>query len=627
MSYFWLLVHVAVIATSCLDIFAYASPTARSYDFDITWTVQNPDGLQPRRVISVNGQWPPPTIEATVGDRIVVNAHNGLGDRSTSLHFHGLYQNGTTHMDGAVGVSQCAIPPGSSMVYNFTIEQPGTYWYHSHEPGQYPDGLRAPLIVHDPQSPYKDRYTHELVLSVSDWYHQEVSEITKNFLSVTNPTGAEPVPQSALLNDTLDLQIPVEPNTSYFLRLVNVAAFAGQYIWVEGHSLTIIELDGIYHKPKEVEMVYLTPGQRVGAILTTKGDRSRNYAITTAMDTELFDLMPEDLKANATAYLVYDSERELDGSPTVDSFEPMDDFDLIPADEAAVLNNPSQTIVLNVSMDNLGDGINYAFFNDITYRAPKVPTLYTVLSASNDIVASPSIYGTHTNTIILEPGRVIEIVLNNNDDGKHPFHLHGHSFQVLARSEDDAGPWEGDANSTFPTAPMRRDTILLHPNGHLVLRFRSDNPGVWVFHCHIEWHVQQGLLMTFVEDPRSLSQNLVVPQGHFDMCKDAKLPSIGNAAGNSKDWLDLSGEPAPPPRLPAGFTKGGIAALMFSAMTGVLGTIVVFWYSYAETSTKQGAEEIDDSEGSDGADSPVGLDEDRELRSRNFQETDRLLDS
>ena len=46
---------------------------------------------------------------------------------------------------------------------------------------------------------------------------------------------------------------------------------------------------------------------------------------------------------------------------------------------------------------------------------------------------------------------------------------------------------------------MRRDTILLHPNGHLVLRFRSDNPGVWVFHCHIEWHVQQGLLMTFVE--------------------------------------------------------------------------------------------------------------------------------
>lgn len=159
------------------------------------------------------------------------------------------------------------------------------------------------------------------------------------------------------MNDTLDLRIPVDPNTAYFLRLVNVAAFAGQYVWVEGHSLTIIELDGIYHKPKEVEMIYLTPGQRVGAILTTKSDRSRNYAITTAMDIELFDLIPEDLQSNATAYLVYDSALELNDAPAVDSFEPMDDFDLVPADEAAVLGNPSQTLVLNVSMDNLADGI------------------------------------------------------------------------------------------------------------------------------------------------------------------------------------------------------------------------------------------------------------------------------
>lgn len=64
---------------------------------------------------------------------------------------------------------------------------------------------------------------------------------------------------------------------------------------------------------------------------------------------------------------------------------------------------------------------------------------------------------------------------------------------------------------------------------------------------------------------------------------------------------------------------------MFSVMTGVLGTIVVFWYSYAETSTKQGAEQIDDSETSSEAEHPVGPEEDRELRSRSFQETDRLL--
>ena len=44
-----------------------------------------------------------------------------LGNESTSVHFHGLFQNGTNDMDGPVGVTQCDIPPGSSMTYNFTV--------------------------------------------------------------------------------------------------------------------------------------------------------------------------------------------------------------------------------------------------------------------------------------------------------------------------------------------------------------------------------------------------------------------------------------------------------------------------------------------------------------------------
>jgi iron transport multicopper oxidase len=92
-----------------------------THDFDIGWTYANPDGQQTRPVIGVNGKWPPPTIVATKGDRIIVNVKNSLGNESTSLHFHGLYQNGTTHMDGPVAVSQCAILPGSEFRYNFTV--------------------------------------------------------------------------------------------------------------------------------------------------------------------------------------------------------------------------------------------------------------------------------------------------------------------------------------------------------------------------------------------------------------------------------------------------------------------------------------------------------------------------
>ncbi len=98
-----------------------AQATTVTYDFNITWVVTNPDGVFHRPTIGINGQWPLPHITATVGDRVVVNVNNQLGNQSTSLHFHGLYMNGTTHMDGPVGVSQCSIPPGASFTYNFMV--------------------------------------------------------------------------------------------------------------------------------------------------------------------------------------------------------------------------------------------------------------------------------------------------------------------------------------------------------------------------------------------------------------------------------------------------------------------------------------------------------------------------
>ena len=97
-----------------------------TYDFKINWVTTNPDGAYDRPTIGINGQWPLPRIEATVGDRVVVNAHNDLGNRTTSLHFHGLYMNGSTQMDGPVGTSQCAIPAGSSLTYDFNVSNKNT---------------------------------------------------------------------------------------------------------------------------------------------------------------------------------------------------------------------------------------------------------------------------------------------------------------------------------------------------------------------------------------------------------------------------------------------------------------------------------------------------------------------
>lgn len=99
-----------------------------TYDFNVSWVQANPDGLFERKVVGVNGQWPLPIIEVDKGDQLVVNMYNGL-DRSATIHFHGMFQNGTNDMDGPAMVTQCPVPAGSSFTYNFTVNQNGTYWY------------------------------------------------------------------------------------------------------------------------------------------------------------------------------------------------------------------------------------------------------------------------------------------------------------------------------------------------------------------------------------------------------------------------------------------------------------------------------------------------------------------
>lgn len=138
------------------------------YNWNITRLYANPDASHNRPSIGINGQWPLPLVNVTKGDQIVINVSNHLGNESTSLHFHGFYQNGTNSMDGPVGVTQCGIPPGSSFIYNFTADQVGTYWYHSHQRGQDPDGLRGPVVVQDPNNPFSGQYDEELMLTLSD---------------------------------------------------------------------------------------------------------------------------------------------------------------------------------------------------------------------------------------------------------------------------------------------------------------------------------------------------------------------------------------------------------------------------------------------------------------------------
>lgn len=132
--------------------------------------------------------------------------------------------------------------------------------------------------------PYEDSYDEELVLTLSDWYHDQMPGLISSFISVTNPTGAEPIPNAALMNDTQNLKIHVKPGKTYMFRIVNMAAFAAQYLWFEGHSFRIIEVDGIYTQQTNAQMLYITPAQRYTVLLTTKNNTSSNFAVVGSMD-------------------------------------------------------------------------------------------------------------------------------------------------------------------------------------------------------------------------------------------------------------------------------------------------------------------------------------------------------
>ena len=110
-----------ILSFSFLSLAALAKAGGPTYNWDITWVTANPDGQFARPVIGVNNAWPCPTINVTVGDTVTVTINNKLGNETTGLHFHGIDQIGTPEMDGPSGVTQCPVPPGSSMTYQFVV--------------------------------------------------------------------------------------------------------------------------------------------------------------------------------------------------------------------------------------------------------------------------------------------------------------------------------------------------------------------------------------------------------------------------------------------------------------------------------------------------------------------------
>jgi len=91
-----------------------------TYNWNLGWSWLAPDGVG-RPVVTINNQFPLPTVNITKGDQVVINVVNNLGNESATIHFHGIFQSGSDAQDGPFQVTQCPITTGSSLTYSFYV--------------------------------------------------------------------------------------------------------------------------------------------------------------------------------------------------------------------------------------------------------------------------------------------------------------------------------------------------------------------------------------------------------------------------------------------------------------------------------------------------------------------------
>ena len=109
-----------------------------------------------------------------------------------------------------------------------------------------------------------------------------------------------------------------------------------------------------------------------------------------------------------------------------------------------------------------------------------------------------SIHG--TKVVVLDLNTNVELVLQNTKNlffESHPFHLHGYNFYMVGFGMGTYDPAKDPASFNLVDPPAM-NTIGVPSGGWVVLRFYTDNPGVWLMHCHFEMHTSWGMMMAWI---------------------------------------------------------------------------------------------------------------------------------
>lgn len=553
-------------------------PVERHYYMNVSTLVEKtPDGIA-RNLTVVNGQYPGPLLEANAGDTLFIHVDNQMDDQPVTIHCHGLFFNKqNSFQDGAAWMNQCPIPPSGNYTYEIELDdtQAGTYWYHSHFGAQYADGLFGPLVIHSAEEYHamNSSYDKDIVVMVNDYYHDMASNYLPDYLGPDNE-NTEPDPDNGLIQGQNKFEyaeatylvpnggnisdvsytpvnvslINLDPEATYRVRLVNAGFFLTFEFEIDRHKLEIVEADGTLVDPITVDSVAVSLAERYSFILKPEDDKSdlKNYWMQASFNQYCAKVGNSNFNPAVKAIVSYQNAEDVSNLQVPDSTwqngggdVQCNEFDqslLKTANATSVpmvangSRQPDLKIPLEVSFLIGAYQLTRGYLNGNSYQSyTNGSSMYQLaFAADNNTIKNLDVQDlstTNSNQYMInlnQRGSVVDFVINNYDDGNHPFHLHGHKFWVLAIGKSgyfSEDYYNDDSDAMNFKNPVLRDTVNIPGYGWGVLRFVVDSPGVWPFHCHIGWHIESGLMMQVNSLQEEYSDWNTYPAQWYDHCQ------------------------------------------------------------------------------------------------------------
>ncbi len=406
-----------------------------------------------------NGQVPGPEIRVKQGERLLVVAENGL-EEETTVHWHGVR---LPHaMDGVPHLTQQPIAPGGKFTYQFEAKDAGTFWYHPHQNSaeQVGRGLYGPLIVEEADPVRVDR---DITWILDDWRLTRSAAIRDDFGNRRDMSHNGRIGNTVTINGRIQEEAALRTGERIRLRLINTANARIFGLEFTGHRPVIIALDGQPVAPHEPDggLIVLGPAMRADLILDGNGAPGSRAPVVDRFyegrHYRLIDLHYEDTPLRPRAP---DWAMDLPANP-------LPEPDLMNAIRHKVILNggmmgPRVMAEMGGSMAGDFREMMHAgkmwFINGIAAEGPVMAPMLTLAQGRSHIIATTNATAWH-----------------------HPMHLHGHSFRVLSR--------DGQATRHREW----QDTVLMAPRETVEIALVADNPGDWMFHCHILEH-QMGVI-------------------------------------------------------------------------------------------------------------------------------------